>query len=116
MGCALDLVSGIVLLGDQFFQPFRVEADHDLFAHNDGRRGMALVSPYHFTHCAWVTTYVAQLVRNASLREEGLRPVAGRSTGLTVQQDAFEGHPFSLSEWNIIIADCPSPAQDGSRL
>ena len=94
----MDLDSGIVLLGDQLFQPLRVEADHDLFANDDGRGGAALISPHQLTHRAGVATHVAQLVRNASLREEGLRPIARRSTGLAIEQDAFEGHAFSLSE------------------
>src|SRR6267154_5585893 len=98
MGCDLDVDSGIGLLGQQFFQPLRIEADHDLFANNDGRGGTALVGSQQLTHCAGIRTHVAQYERNASLREEGLRPVARRSTGLTVEQDAFWGHTFSLSE------------------
>src|SRR5258708_3085864 len=101
MGCELALDSGIVLLGDQLLQPVRIEADHDLFTHNDGRCGAALVGHHQFAHRAGVATHVAQFVCNASLREEGLRPIAWRSTGLAIEQDALEGHAFSLSEWML---------------
>ena len=101
MGCELALDSGIVLLGDHLFQPLRVEADHDLLTYDDGRGGAALVGPHQLTHRFWVATHVAQFVCNASLREEGLRPIAWRSTGLAIEQDALEGHAFSLSEWML---------------
>lgn len=98
MGCELDLDSGIVLLGDQLLQPLRVEADHDLFADHDGRGGVTLVSLHHLAYRARVATQVAQFVRCASLREEGFRPIARRSTGLAIQQDTLQSHAFSLPE------------------
>src|SRR4051812_16106938 len=113
MGCELDLDSGMVLFGDHFCQPLGVEADHDLFSHHNGWSSTALV-PHQFAHRAWIATNIAQFVCNASLREEGLRPVARRSTRLAEKQDAFLGHTFRLSEPNGAIADCPSLARDGS--
>src|SRR5437868_6282801 len=113
MGCELDLDSGMVLFGDHLCQPLRVEANHDLFADHDGWSSPAAVSN-QLAHRARIATNVAQFVCNASLREEGLRPVARRSTRLTIKQDAFLGHRLRLSEPNSAIADCPSWARDGS--
>ena len=113
MGCELDLDSGMLLLGDHFFQPLLVEADHDLFTHHNGWSRAALV-PHQLAHRARIATHIAQFVSNASLREEGPRPVAWRSTRLAKKQDAFLGHTFRLSEPNGAIAGYPSWAQDVS--
>jgi hypothetical protein len=123
MGCDLDVDSGIGLLGQHFFQPLRIEADHDLLANHNGRGGVALVGSYQLTNRTGITTHVAQFKYNASLREEGLRPVAGRSTGLAIKQDSFKGHRFSLSEQMFhqsrrvrnLIVDYPLWVLDGSR-
>ena len=82
--CDLDLDSGIFLLGDQLFQALWIEADHDLFTHDDGRRGAAIVFAHQLAHRAAIAAYIAQLEWNASLREEGFRPIARRSTGLAI--------------------------------
>ena len=98
MGCDLDVVSGMVLLSQHFFEALWIEADHDLVSHYNGRCPTALIGAHQFANRAGIATHVAQFECNASLREEGLRPIARRSTGLTVKQDALAGHIFSLSE------------------
>src|SRR3954462_1181998 len=98
MGCDLDVVSGMVLLSQHFFEALWIEADHDLVSHNNGRCGTALICAHQLADRARVATHVAQFECDASLREEGLRPIARWSTGLTVKQDALGTHTFSLSE------------------
>ena len=96
----------------QLLEPVGVEADHDLIADDDRGRGAALILLHHLAHGAKVTTHVAQLELNASLREEGFRPIAGWSTGLAEQQDAFCGHHTSLPD--CISGGCLCWVRDGS--
>lgn len=98
MGCDLDVLSGMVLLSQHFFEALWIEADHDLVPYNNGRCPTALIGAHQFANRAGIAAYVAQFEFDASLREEGLRPIARRSTGLAIKQDALGGHTFSLSE------------------
>lgn len=86
-GC-LDLK----LAGEHLLQSFWIKADHDFFAHDDGRRGTALVLPYQLAHEGAVSGDVFAFKLDPSLREVGLRPMTRRSTGLAEYHDLLARH------------------------
>ena len=80
-------VSWSSLLGEQFFQALPVET-HDHFAvHHDGRRDLAAIRSDQLKYSFLVCAHIALFERNASLREVGLRRIAGRSAGLREEEN-----------------------------
>lgn len=76
-----------------------VEADHDFVVNNDRGCGATLVLAHQVIHCVGVAGHIAFFEWDSSLREEGRGDVAGRSTGLSEDNDVVHGHfRYSLTD------------------
>src|SRR4029077_17369773 len=62
------------LLCKHLVQTFRIKADHDLFANDNGGCGTAVVGADQFKNRLLVRTYVFQLKLDGFLRKVGLSP------------------------------------------
>src|SRR5258708_23127075 len=80
------------LPGKHLVQLVRIEADHDLLAHDNGWRGTAVVLPNQFKDCYLVHTHILHFKINSSRREVGLGHFPARSSRLAVDPDFFLLH------------------------
>ena len=86
------MMEGVSLDSQHFIETRWIESDHDLIAHDDGRRGSALVFAGQFPDCLTVLGNIFFDERYTPLREVRLGPGAGRSTRLHEYNDRLFGH------------------------
>jgi hypothetical protein len=107
--------AGEGLLCKHLVQFFRVKADHDLFADDDGGSGTAVVGANQLKYRALVRTDVLKFKLDTFLRKVGLSPFAWRSTRLAVNNHFLLRHaafpPFIRSD----ARHCDSDSASGGR-
>ena len=106
-----------------------IEANHHLVANDDCRSRTALILPHEFPHSGIVVGNVANFEIDSSLREEGLRNLARRSTRLTkhnyfvllhvywiltILEQSLENRKWQKRSAGLITCDYPSAARYGS--
>lgn len=95
---ALPDFSSRVLFGKHLVEAIGIEANHDLFVHNDGRGRVAIVGANQFHQCRLVRADIFQFKFDTFLRKVILRPGAGRSARLAVEHDPLS-HSFLRCCW-----------------
>ncbi len=85
------------LVCEEFFNPVRVKADHDLIADDERRRALALIRPHQFKNGGLVGADVFLRELNSSTLEERPNGVTGRSAGLGEEYHFFRfAHDCSI--------------------